>query len=151
MDSTVRDHHQLPLHPESLSVPGSRECSFLSRMYSLLPHGVHTSSSSYSVKYSVAIVVQSLGHMWLLWPWTAAHQASLSFTVSQSLLKLKSIESTVPSKHLILCHPLLLLPSIFPSIRVFPSSHFFASCGQIIAGSASASVLPMNSLRVDFL
>ena len=54
-------------------------------------------------------------------PWTAAHQASLSFTISQSLFKLMSIESVMPSNHLILCHPLLLLPSIFPSIRIFPS------------------------------
>ena len=52
-------------------------------------------------------------------PWTAAHQASLSFTSSQSLLKLMSIESVMLSNHLILCHPFLLLPSIFPSIRVF--------------------------------
>ena len=51
--------------------------------------------------------------------WTAACQASLSITNSQSLLKLSSIESVMPSNHLILCHPLLLLPSIFPSIRVF--------------------------------
>ena len=52
-------------------------------------------------------------------PWTAAHQASLSFTISQSLLKLMSIESVIPSNHLILCCALLLLRSIFPSIRVF--------------------------------
>ena len=52
-------------------------------------------------------------------PWTAARQASLSFTISRSLLKLMSIESMMPSNHLILCRPLLLLPSIFPSIRVF--------------------------------
>ena len=52
-------------------------------------------------------------------PWTAARQASLSITNSRSLLKLMSIESVMPSTHLILCHPLLLLPSIFPSIRVF--------------------------------
>ena len=52
-------------------------------------------------------------------PWTAACQASLSITKSQSLLKLMSIESVMPSNHLILCHPLLLPPSIFPSIRVF--------------------------------
>ena len=52
-------------------------------------------------------------------PWTAAHPASLSFTISQSLLKLMSIESVIPSNHLILCHPLFLLPSILPSIRVF--------------------------------
>ena len=53
-------------------------------------------------------------------PWTAACQASLSITNSQNLLKFMSIESVTPSNHLILCHPLLLLPSIFPSIRVFP-------------------------------
>ena len=52
-------------------------------------------------------------------PWTAAHQASLSFTFSQSLLKLMAIESVMPSSHLILCHPLLFLPSTVPSIRVF--------------------------------
>ena len=57
--------------------------------------------------------------------WTAAHQASLSFTISQSLLKFMSIESVMPSNHLILCHP-LLLPSIFPSIRVF--SYELALC-----------------------
>ena len=51
--------------------------------------------------------------------WTAARQAYLSFTISQSLLKLMSIESVMPSNHLILCHPFLLLPSIFPSIRAF--------------------------------
>ena len=54
-------------------------------------------------------------------PWTAKHQASLSITNSRSLLKLMSIESAMPSNHLILCHPVLLLPSIFSSIRVFPS------------------------------
>ena len=52
-------------------------------------------------------------------PWTAARQASLSITNSRSLLKLMSIDSVMPSNHLILCHPLLLPPSIFPSIRVF--------------------------------
>ena len=52
-------------------------------------------------------------------PWTAARQASLSFTIFLSLLKLMSIELVMPSNHLILCHPLLLLPSLFPSIRVF--------------------------------
>ena len=63
--------------------------------------------------------VQSLSCVWLfVTPWTAAHQASLSITNSQSLLKLTSIESVMPSNHLILCRPLLLPPSIFPSIRV---------------------------------
>ena len=64
--------------------------------------------------------VQLLRHVWLfVTPWTAAHQASLSITNSQSLLKLLSIELVMPSNHLILCRPLLLPPSIFPSIRVF--------------------------------
>ena len=64
--------------------------------------------------------VQSLSRVRLfVAPWTAAHQASLFFTVSRSFLKLMCIESVMPSKHLILCHPLLLLPLIFPSIRVF--------------------------------
>ena len=64
--------------------------------------------------------VQSLSHVQLfVTPWTAACQASLSITNFRSLLKLMSTESVMPSNHLILCHPLLLLPSIFPSIRVF--------------------------------
>ena len=60
-----------------------------------------------------------------LTPWTAAHQASLSSTNSQTLLKLMSIESVMPSNHLILCHPLLLPPSIFPRIRVFSNESAF--------------------------
>ena len=65
---------------------------------------------------------QSLIHVRLFTtPWTAAHQAPLSFNISQSLLKSKSTESAMLSNHLVLCHPLLLLPSIFPSIRVFSS------------------------------
>ena len=70
--------------------------------------------------------VQLLSHVRLFaTPWTAARQASLSITNSQSLLKLMSIESVMPSNHLILCHPLLLLPSIFPSIRVFSNESAF--------------------------
>ena len=65
-------------------------------------------------------LVQSLSHVQLfVTPWTVAHQASLSITNSRSSPKPMSIESVMPSSHLILCHPLLLLPSIFPSIRVF--------------------------------
>ena len=66
-----------------------------------------------SVQFSHSVVSDSAT------PWIAAHQASLSITNSQSPPKLMSIESVMPSNHLILCHPLLLLPSIFPSIRVF--------------------------------
>ena len=80
--------------------------------------------------------------VWLfVTPWTAAQQASLSFTISQSLLKFTSSVSTMPSNHFILCC-LLFLPSIFPRIRVF--SNESALCIQRIRVSASASVLPVN-------
>ena len=69
---------------------------------------------------SLLLLVQSLSRVQLsVTPWAAARQASLSFTISRSLLKPMSIESVMPSKHLILCRPVLLLPSVFPSIRVF--------------------------------
>ena len=77
-------------------------------------------------------------------PWTAAHQASLSIINSQSLLKLISIESVMPSSHLILCCPLLLLTAVLPALGSFPMSRLFSSSGQSIEASASASVLPMN-------
>ena len=77
-------------------------------------------------------------------PWTAVHQASLSFTVSRSLLRLMSIKSVMPSNRLILFHPLLLCPQIFPTSRSFPVVRLFASNSQSIGASASASVLPVN-------
>ena len=74
----------------------------------------------------VVVVFQLLSHVQLfVIPWTAACQASLFFTMSQSLLKLMSVESVMPSNHVILYHPLLLLPSVFPSIRVFSSEWLF--------------------------
>ena len=89
--------------------------------------------------------VQSLSRVRLfMTPWTAARQASLSITNSQSLLKLMSIESVMPSNHLILCCPLLLCTRSFPASGSFQITQFFASGGQSIAVSASASVLPMN-------
>ena len=90
-------------------------------------------------------LVQSLSHVRLFaTPWTIACQASLSITNSPSLLKLMSIESVMPSNHLILCHPLLLLPSTFPTSGSLQVSWFFPLGGQSIGVSASASVLPMN-------
>ena len=72
--------------------------------------------------FLLIVVVQLLSRVQLFeTPWTAAHQASRSFTISHSLLKLISIESAMPSNDLILCHPLLLLTSVFPSIKVFPN------------------------------
>ena len=89
---------------------------------------------------------QLLHHVWLFaTPWTTEHQASLSITNSRSTPKPMSIESVMPSNHLNLCRPLLLLPSIFPSIRVFSNSQLFKSGGQSIGVLASASVLPMNT------
>ena len=89
--------------------------------------------------------VQSLSHVQLFeTPWTAACQASLSFNISQSLFKLMSIELVMPLNHLILCHPLLLLSSIFLSIRVFSKEWALCIDGQCIGASASASVFPMN-------
>ena len=78
-------------------------------------------------------------------PWITARQISLSITNSWSPPKFISIESLMPSNHLILCHSLLLLPSIFPSIRVFQISLLFASGGQSVGVWASTSVLPMNT------
>ena len=104
-----------------------------------------------------AISVQSLSHVWLFaTPWTAAHQASLSITNSQSLLKLMSIESVMPSNHLIFCHPFLLLPSVFPSIWVFSNELVLLIRGPKY-WSLSISINPSNeylgliSFRMDWL
>ena len=78
-------------------------------------------------------------------PWTTARQASLAIANSRSLPKRMSFESVMPSNHFILFHPLLLLPSIFPSIRVFSKESALHIRGQSIGVWASASVLPMNS------
>ena len=117
----------------------------------------------YSILY-ISQSVQLLTHVQLFaTPWTATRQASLSITNSRSLLKLMSSESVKQSNYLILCRPLLLLPSISPSIRIFSfflffpisgsfqMSQFFTSGGQSTGVSASESVLPMISFRMDWL
>ena len=89
--------------------------------------------------------VQLLSHVRLFaTPWTAARQASLSVTNSQSLFKLMSIESVMPYNNLILCHPLVLPPSIFPSIRVFSYESALHIRWPKWGASASASVFPVN-------
>ena len=82
-------------------------------------------------------------------PWTVARQPSLSFTISQSLLTLMSIKSVMPSSHLILCHTLLLLPSIFPSIRVFSSESLFTLGGQSIGASAFVQWILDNPMNIQ--
>ena len=103
--------------------------------------------ASKSKLYStVSVSVQSLSRVWLLaTPWTAALQASLSITYSWSLLRLMSIELVMPSNHLVLRYPLLLLSSVFLSIRVFSSESVLRIRWPKYSGvSASTSVLPMN-------
>ena len=103
-------------------------------------------------------IVQSLSHVqFFMTPWNAARQASLFFTIYQSLLRLMSIESVMPSNHLILCYPLLLLPSIFPSIRVFSNeSTLHIRWPKYWSFSFSFSISPSNeylgfiSFRIDW-
>ena len=94
---------------KALSVDKVRKCMFLERR-----------KKKEKTYFTLIRSVQSLSHVQhFVTPWTAVHQASLSITNSQSLLKLMSIQSVMPFNHLILCCPLLLLPSIFPRVRVF--------------------------------
>ena len=101
--------------------------------------------------------VQWLSPVWLfVTPWTATRQASLSVSNSRSLLKLMFIKLVMPSNHLVFCSLHLLLPSIFPSIRVFPKESALRKGDQSIGVSVSASVLPMNipdwfPLRLTYL
>ena len=110
--------------------------------------GQGTKSHSYSRTESgfEPSSAQSLSRVRLLaTPWTAARQASLSITNSQSSPKLMSIELVMPSNHLILCRPFFSCPQSFPASGSFQKSQLFASCGQSIGVSASTSVLPVNT------
>ena len=111
----------------------------------------------YWVYLSFGVIVQSLSHVQLfVIPWTAACQASLSFTISLSLFKLMSIELVMSSNHLIIVHSLLLLPSIFASVRVFSSESVLHTRWQKY-WSFSFSISPSNeylgliSFRMDWL
>ena len=106
--------------------------------------GFKISQRNGRLSFSVLVVVQSLSCVRLfVTSWTAASQDSLSFTISQGLLKLISIESVIPSNHLILCHSLVLLPSVFPSTRVFASMSWLCIRGPK-CWSLSSSVSPSN-------
>ena len=125
---------QLPSLRMSQKIPSSRDCSQMkpttqfSNEFDIL----------YSVQFSHSVMSDSAT------PQTAARQASLSITNSRNLLKLTSIESVMPSNHLILCRPLLLPPSIFPSISIFANQSILRIRWSSIEVSASASALPMN-------
>ena len=108
-------------------------------------HHSHCSPAITTVSNSFVVVLQSLSQVWLFAiPWIAARQASLSSTISWSLLKFMSIESVMPSNHFILWPLLLFCLLSFPASGSFPMSQLFASGGQNIGASASASVLLMN-------
>ena len=116
---------------------------------------------SYSLEHLLQFSsVQSLSPVWLfVTPWTAAHQASLSITNSQSLLKLMSTESVMPSNHLILSHPLLLPPSIFPSIRVFSNDsalrirwpNYWSFCFNISPSNEHPGLMSFRMVWLDLL
>ena len=118
----------------------------ISNLNSPLPYNLRQSQfPGTGTRTSFVVVVQSLSHIRLFaTPRTAARQASLSFIVSQNLLKLMSIGPVMPSNHLILFRPLLLLPSIFPSIQIFSNELALQTRWPSIGASASASVLPMD-------
>ena len=147
----------LKQNDQSYKVPGksikNQDESFWDFYLPMKPHRIHPKKCIFSrctmwyshISYSCYSLVC---HVWLFATlWTAALQVSLFFTISQSLLKLMSIERVMPSNLLILCPLLLLLPSIFPSIRVFSSecSQLFPSGGQTIGASASATFSLMNT------
>ena len=115
--------HSVPMSNTITSMPHFNFCGFFKFNFYWTIFALHCSVSFYYtakwISYQFSSV-QSFNRVWLFaTPWIAAHQASLSITNSRSSLKLMSIESVMPSSHLILCCPLLLLPPIPPSIRVF--------------------------------
>ena len=138
-----------------LDVCFSKTCfSLLSSIYQVCPKFPLERTVTFSVLRVDTDSVQSFSCVRLfVTPWTAAHQASLSITNSQSLLKLMSIELVMPSNHLILCHPLLLLPSLFPSIKVFSNGSVlcirwrkYLSSSFSISPSSGYSVLILTGL-----
>ena len=137
--------------PEDLPDPWVESMSLKSPALAV---GFFTTSATWEAHYSGLLLLLSRSVMSdSATPWTAAHQASLSFTISWSLFKLMSIEWMMLSNHLILCCPLLLLPSIFPSIRVFSNESVLTSGGQ--CWSLSFGISPSNeysgliSFRID--
>ena len=151
-------HHQLPEFAQTHAhrvrdiIQPSHPLSPLLLLPSIFPSTRGFSSESVPYTQIMFIVVaQSLSHVKLLMtPWTAAHQSPLSFTISWSLFKLMSSVLVMQSNHVILCHPLLVLPSIFPSTRVFSSElALHVRCPKYWRFSFSIS--PFNEYSADFL
>ena len=132
----------------SLHLSLKYKAEYTSSLYILSEHNLCIKSQSLHTHTHTQthLTGSSLSHVWIFaTPWTAARQASLSIISSQSLLKLMSIESVKLSNHLILCHPLLLPPSIFPSIRVFSNeSDFLIMRPEYWSFSFSISISPSN-------
>ena len=133
-------------HPAKTQHKEQNQAQIRHRCWNLsMQFNVTMNSYEKESKYKFSASVQLHSRAWLFaTPWTAARQASLSITNSQSLLKLMSIKSVMPPNHLILCRPLLLLLSVFPTSGPFQMSQFFTSGGQNVWVSAYTSVLPMN-------
>ena len=140
--------------PSPLCCPSNR--SPIIHIWAFVPAVPSASDLPRPSAYCKHILSHSLSHVWLFaTPWTTACQASLSFTISQSLLTLLSVESVMPSNHLILCHPLLLLPLIFPSIRIFSNESvlcirwpkYWSFCFSI---SPSNEYLGLISFKMDW-
>ena len=130
-------HALVDVHEFELRTCGGTEESYR------VPRRCFLMSSNIASKITFLFCIQQLSHVQLFeTPWIVACWVSLSFTISQSLLKLMSVKSVMPSNYLILCHALLLLPSIFPSIRIF--SNELALHIKWPSIGASASVLPVN-------
>ena len=139
MPSVYRFAKQVTIHPYYTNIK-----NYVAGVYLLIWKEVQHLLLVYSVQFSCLVVSDSAI------PWTAARPASLSIINYCSLLKLRSIESVMPSNHLILCRPLLLPPSIFPSITVFSKSQFFASSGQILEFQLHHQSF-QRTFRTDFL
>ena len=131
--------------PEKVSVhsiPKDRQCQ---RIFRLLYSCTHFTCLQDCAQNPSSYVSVHFSCVWLFAaPWTAASQASLSITNTQSLLKLMSIKSVMPSNYLILCHPFSSCLQSFPASGSFPMSQFFELGSQSTGASASASVFPMN-------
>ena len=134
-NSVLRERSHIMSHV----LPTTQHYSFFSLIFTILCWFLPYNNAN----QSFVIVVQSLSHVQIFaTPCTAACQASLSFTIFQSLLKLMSIELVMPSNHLILCRPLLLLPSIFPSTRVFISHKWYMYESESVSHSVMPNSLP---------